>query len=331
MTPGSTDSVERLLNLAMFLVDSAEPVTIQRCREAVEGYGGQASEATFARMFERDKKTLRECGLVIETTAVGGTEAYRIDPIATFAAPIEFTQDDLTVLGLAGASLGDDPSFPFGTDLRLALAKLALETTDGRVANPGRLADERPLEQGRIAARIADAVTARKSVTFRYTKTEGSNTDREVDPYGVFSRDGRWYVVGRDASADDLRVFALSRIADLHVDAAAPGTPDFERPEGFDVAAFALLPFQMGSPDAAFTALIRFAAPEGWRAPRLSAGRGELVVSPGGAVTWRVEARDGAVLSRWVVENGPGVTLLEPAALAAELAAGLAKVAADHA
>lgn len=331
MADERTDSVERLLNLAMFLANSAEPVTIQRCREAVVGYDPEAADEAFARMFERDKKTLRASGIVIKTSDAEGTEAYYVDLEETFAAPVEFTSDDLTVLGLASASLGHDPSFPFGADLHLALAKLALETTDGRVANPGRLADEEPTRQGRVAAKLADAATARKRVTFEYTNRQGRHAHRDVEPYGVYSKDGRWYVVGRDVDAGAERVFALSRIERLAVHDAKPGSPDFERPADFDVAAWAMLPFQIGPAEAAFEARVRFAPNETWRAPRLSAGRGRIELRDDGTAVWIVKARDGASLARWVVENGPGVSVEAPAQVADLLRSGLDAVVAAHA
>jgi proteasome accessory factor B len=318
------------MNLAMFLARTSEPVTAERCREAVEGYPSGQDRAAFERMFERDKDELRRSGLAIETLVEGDRSTYRLDAEATFAAPVDLVASDLTVLGLAGAALADDPSFPFGADLRLALAKLTLESSGGRVANPGTLADESPRAQGRMAAGLAEAALARKRAAFSYTNAAGDRRRREVDPYGVFSRDGRWYVVARDLGADSERVFALSRIEDLEVNASKPGTPDFERPDDFDVAAWAMLPFQIGAREDAFEAVVRFGAQDAWRAPRLSAGRGVLVTDPDGSVTWTVHARDGAALERWVVENGPGLALAGPDELRARLAASLGDVAASH-
>jgi proteasome accessory factor B len=282
-------------------------------------------------MFERDKDELRRSGLAIETVADGAGSTYRLDAEATFAAPVELGSADLSVLGLAGAALADDPSFPFGADLRLALVKLTLETARGRVANPGALADERPRAQGRIAAELAEAALSRKNVAFDHTGAGGETRRRDVEPYGVFSRDGRWYVVGRDRDADAMRVFALARIDGLKPNAAKPGTPDFDRPEDFDVAAWAMLPFQIGTREDAFPALIRFSAEEAWRARRLSAGRGEMGdPGPDGSVEWAVEARDRVALERWVVENGPGLDLVAPDDLRAGLAASLSEVADIH-
>ena len=324
------DAAERLLNLAMFLARSQEPVTAEQCRESVAGYSEDQELDAFLRMFERDKDELRRSGLVVETVAIGETAAYRLDGAATFASPIELTPDELTILGLAGAALADDPSFPFGSDLRMALAKLALETTEGRIANPGTLADEEPPHQGRDAALLADAIASRKRVRFDYTKPAAAATARNVRPYGLFSSEGRWYLVGRDDDAGDMRVFALSRMGGLTANDRRPGTPDFDRPKDFDVAAWAVLPFQMGPKDASFDAELRFEARSAWRAPRLAAGRGALATDSAGEVTWRVTARDADALLRWVVENGPGIRLVAPKDLSGRLMTSMLAVAQAH-
>jgi predicted DNA-binding transcriptional regulator YafY len=327
-----TDLAERLLNLAMFLARNPQGVTAEDCRDQVDGYGGEAAQndAAFKRMLERDKETLRSSGLVIESRPEGTTTRYILDAGATYAAPLDLSADEVTVLGLAGAALADDPSFPFGADLHLALAKLAAQTTEGRVANPGRMADEAPETQGRVAATLADAVTRRKTARFTYTKADGTSRERLVDPYGIYSTEGRWYLVAFDREAEGERVFALARLADLAVNQKQPATPDFERPEGFDVTAWAMLPFQIGSSEHAFEAVLRFAPDSAWRARRLSAGRGSMTAAPDGSAVWTVTARDSVALQRWVVENGPGIVLVEPTAACQHLAHRLAEVARAH-
>ena len=234
------------------------------------------------------------------------------------------------MLGLAGAARADDPSFPFGADLHLALAKLAAQTSEGRVANPGRMADEAPETQGRIAATLADAVARRKTTRFDYTKPDGALRRRTVEPYGIYSTEGRWYLVARDRDAGEERVFALTRITSLEVDPRQPASPDFERPEGFDVTSWAMLPFQIGAREASFEAVVRFDPDAAWRAARLSAGRGTLAAGVDASVTWTVSARNGDALARWVIENGPGLTLASPAALRARLVGALTDVARAH-
>ena len=88
------------------------------------------------------------------------------------------------------------------------------------------------------------------------------------------------------------------------------------------------MPFQFGPPIA--NAVVRFAPGEAWRAERLTLGQGELVHQTDGSTTWTIEVADGDGLLRWVVENGPGVSVESPADLRTRLQAGLQEVIARH-
>jgi len=83
--------------------------------------------------------------------------------------------------------------------------------------------DERPAPQG-IEPRLGtpepafgplwEAVRDRRPVTFSYRAAGRSEPQRrELEPWGVVNRHGRWYVAGWDRVRDDTRVFRLSRIA----------------------------------------------------------------------------------------------------------------------
>jgi len=91
-----------------------------------------------------------------------------------------------------------------------------------------------------------------------------------------------------------------------------------------------MLPCQIGPRQTEFEAVVRFAPDAAWRAPRLSAGRGRLDTRPDGSVTWTVAARDSETLARWLVENGPGATLVEPSDTRDRLVGSLAEVARTH-
>ena len=156
----------------------------------------------------------------------------------------------------------------------------------------------------------------------------GEHKHHRLEPYGLFIRDGRWYVAGRDRDLGEIRLYAVARTASLEVNAARPKTPDFECPRDFDVRTFICLPFQYG-PDS-FEARISFEPAQAWRAPALTAGIGQTVAGADGSLTWSVSARDANRLMRWVVENGPGLRLVAPSALAEALRDRLEGVAAVH-
>lgn len=320
-----TDATERLVNLALYLAAARGPVRRERIRTEVAGYppSSQQDEAAFARMLERDKKDLRAAGLVIESDAEGN---YHLDPGSTFAAGVTLAPEEAAAVRAVGVALLADPSFPFAEELRFALAKIAtaLETPDAPVR--ALTADEEPERQGTSVSALGEAVAARKLASFEYTNSLGDTKPHRIEPFGLFARDGRWYVVGRDTTLDQTRVYAVGRIRDLSVNTARPETPDFERPVGFDVASFIGLPFQYGHDELAVTLVIE--PSQAWRAPGLASGKGELTTRPDGSVEWSVLARDRRRLLRWVVENGPGISVAAPAGLAEELVAGLASAAA---
>ena len=320
-----TDAAERLVNLALFLASQRSPVTAEACRSAGLGYPDAQDAAAFIRMFERDKDALRAAGLVIEVSRDEGTEAYRIDAEATFTRPVDLAPAEQAAVRAVAAALASS-GFPFGEDLARALGKIGTATTMEMAGTAP--ASRSATDESGLAATVAEAVFARKSVTFDYTNAHGGHSRRAVDPYGLFSRHGHWYLTGHDRNASALRTFALRRTRNLIVNAARPRTPDFERPADFDITEHERLPFQYG-PEAT-DALVRFEADAAWRAERLTLGRGSLTGQPDGSVLWRIEARDLRRLARWIIEEGPGIRPVEPPVLVQHVRRGLATVVAAH-
>ena len=306
-------------------------MSAETIRAEVIGYPENQDEDTFLRMFERDKKQLRACGLMLEVVDLEGVPGYRLDGDASYAGEVRLTGAEHAVLRAVAAALASDPGFPFGTDLAIAVAKLGgtQDEGGGRSASArGALTDETPDVQGAMAAVLAEAVASRKRVDFGYTNATGDTRDREVEPYGVFFQDGRWYLVGRDMARDEARTFAVRRMRDVRANPRRPGSPDFDAPADFSVAEHMLLPFQYGP--AAIECELRFSAEDAWRAPRLIGGQGTLEMLPDGGARWVVKAASLPRLARWIVENGPGVMPVAPPELRATLADGLRKVVARH-
>ncbi len=320
------DAIERLVNLALYFSNARSPVSAKDIRRDVAGYPDRQDDASFLRMFERDKDDLRVSGLAI-VACDDDPSQYMLDREATYIRDVQLETDQIAVLRAVGAALAEDPSFPFRDDLRAALMKLLGSLDEPRPLAASRLADEAPSEQGELAAEIASAIISRKRMRFTYTTSVGVTKGRSVDPYGMFLREGRWYLVGRDSDRDDLRVFALARVAELTVERSRPKSPDFERPADFDVAAFVRLPFQYGPEK--IDALLRLSSDAAWRLRGSIGVSGELSQKADGAL-WRVAARDGRRLLRWVVENGPGIELVSPAELRESLGTVLGEVIRCH-
>lgn len=328
----ASNATERIVNLALFLASSRDPVSASEIALNVAGYSAEQNEAAFNRMFERDKDELRRAGLVITVDRTGAAERYRFDADATFAETVKLGPVEAMQLRAAAAAMLADASFPYADDLRSAVAKV-VATVGSPVGSssailPSLSADESPATQGDTVAALTRTVTARKRARFGYTGAEGRRSQRAVEPWGLFARDGRWYLVARDVDADAPRVFAVARMRDLMIEQRRPKSPDFERPDDFNVSTFMLLPFQFGSHAAEAT--LRFTGAAAHRATALAAGQGALTHAADGSVTWHVAMADETRLASWIVANGPGIEPVAPDSLRAALSAGLRKVVALH-
>jgi proteasome accessory factor B len=324
-----TEAPERLVNLALLLASTKTHITAEQCRASGLGYPDGQDEAAFLRIFERDKDCLRAAGLVIDVALdpYTDTEAYRLDAAATYARPVDLDHAEVSALRAVAAALADDPSFPFRSDLELALGKLGatgkdapLATTDLDGANSAVIAQ-------RVRA-LAEAVRNRKTITFDYASSTGQRK-RCVDPYGLFFREGSWYLTGQDSLLSEIRTYAVERMNDLDVNPLRPKTPDFELPAEFDVREQERLPFQYGG--ALQQARLRFQPDIAWRAERLSKGHGRVESLPDGSAVWTVEVADLDRLASWIIDEGPGIHPVEPHELLTALKNGLKRVSDAHA
>src|SRR6267143_1931016 len=79
---GRMDKLERLTNLLLVLLEAPRALTMREIVDQVEGY--PEGEAACRQTFERDKRTLREEGVPLETVTVEergqGVLGYRVRP-----------------------------------------------------------------------------------------------------------------------------------------------------------------------------------------------------------------------------------------------------------
>ena len=208
-----SDRTERLLNLLFALMSSARPVPKHVLRDAIDAYRESPSDEAFERMFERDKDELRGMGVPVETVegsdGVGGIEGYRVAADAYALPEVPFTADEIAVLGLA-ARVWEVASL--GPAAQRAVQKL-------EALGPGTVVDGPVGVETRIATAepsfpvLLEAVRSRRTVRFDYRKPGDDLPEpREVQPWGVASRRGHWYLVGHDVVRGAARVFRLSRV-----------------------------------------------------------------------------------------------------------------------
>src|SRR6478736_6704070 len=195
----SKRKTERLLGLVVCLLSTTRYLTAEQVRQAVPGYPEQ--DELFKRMFERDKEDLRDLGVPLETGVnhpFDDDPGYRIRQQAYQLPELRLEADEAAVLGLAA-----------------------------RVWRRAELA-------GAAAGALWEAVRDRRPVTFSYRAAGRSDPQRrELEPWGVVNRHGRWYVAGWDRGRSAIRVFRLGRIAGPVKFCGPPGRVTV--PEGTDV------------------------------------------------------------------------------------------------
>ncbi|GEJ55702.1 helix-turn-helix transcriptional regulator [Anaeromyxobacter diazotrophicus] len=245
---------ERLLDLAAFLLRAAEPVSWREIQEQFPGdYGG--SEEAAIRKFERDKAELLELGIPVRWDAQDEDRpaGYLIDRDEFYLPNLELPPEDLVLLYLAGSAALAQGAFPYAKDLAHALNKLSFAARAPGASETAALAARhlssddaapaRPGGGGPLAQQLEElsaAVMAKKRVHLAYQGAERrARTERDVDPYGLYQSGSAWFLVGWCHLRRDVRTFHLARILELSVNAAAPRTPDFAVPAGFDLHALA--------------------------------------------------------------------------------------------
>jgi proteasome accessory factor B len=227
---------ERLLNLLILLLVSRNFVTKDRIRDAIQEYRTHTSDEAFEKMFERDKDELRALGIPIE---VGHLDAffedevgYRIKRDAFELPQVELEPDEAAVVGLA-ARVWQHAGLADATSQALLKLKAAGVETDREaldVVQPRLVADEPAFDA------LWAATQTRTPVAFDYRRAGvAESSRRHLQPWGVVSARGRWYVVGHDSDRGEARLFRLSRVAGDVVSDGRAGA--FVVPEGTDVRA----------------------------------------------------------------------------------------------
>jgi predicted DNA-binding transcriptional regulator YafY len=167
---------------------------------------------------------------------------------------------------------------------------------------------------------VADAVWASRPLEISYHRGE-SSVQRILEPLGVVLKAGIWYLVAR--SDEQVRTYRVSRIR-----AARPLEETFERPAGFDLAAWwaeSSAAYEREVPRLEITvrvrtdAMWRLADAVGNRVVRAAQRLGEP--DEDGRQVLRISVEWPEEATGRFVAAAPDVEVLEPAALRAELLA----------
>jgi proteasome accessory factor B len=328
------DPLERLTNLLAVLLETREPLTQDRITHELAGqYPADAVARRGA--FERDKALLRAEGVPIEsvTTADGGT-AYRIDRSRFELADLGLTPAETRALQVAVATVHLGTGW--GEDALLKLdaggSGTARDRARGDRDDPDRDDPDREVPPADVSVAVGamaapssaqilpalfDANSRRAAVTFGYR-----DATRTVDPYGLVSRDGFWYLVGRDHDRDDVRTFRVDRITG---DVVTGDAQAFTPPVGFEPAK-ALVKDARALGDGPSAAIVLVDA---GHASRVLADLGESAVRErraDGAIVFTVPCANLWAFRSWLLGFLEHAEVLEPLAVRSQVIAWLTAV-----
>ena len=324
----ANSKVERLMNLVICLLSTRQYLPAERIRESVAGYSDTANYEAFSRMFERDKNELRDLGVPLETGSASRfstVEGYRINRDAYELPEIELARDEAAAVAVA-VSLWQSPELSSAGQsalLKLRAAGVQVDTDASPAAVTAVPARSRGSEPA--LGKLLGAIDAGKSVTFSHRASPTARAlTRTVQPWGVVTHLGRWYLVGHDVDRNDIRTFRLSRIDD---DVAAFGSKgSVRKPDDVDLAS--IVDRAAGASDITGEALVWVADGRAMELRRLGRDEGSRVVDGRSGTLVRISTRSWDWIARVITGHGVDAFVVEPAELRDDVRSKLASAAA---
>lgn len=310
--------LERVTNLLAILLETRRPVTLDQIAQELVGQYPDRPEARRT-AFERDKAILRSQGVPIRQEVLGGDAAgqtgYWVERSEYELADLDLTADERRAvqMALATVHLGTR----WGEEAWWKLER----PQDGPVYGASEIAAVLPADADLPLA--YQAVAQRRRCEFSYR-----GRDRHLEAYGLLSRHGHWYLVGRDVDAEEVRAYRLDRMASGSLRVGDPEA--FVRPEGFSVAeAFPADARAVGDPgDGPSVARVRISGP---RATTSWSARGIPVLEDGddASVVVEVPCVNRPAFRSWVLSLGEDAEVLGPPEIRSEMVAWLQALAGE--
>ena len=212
----SRNRTERLVNLVICLLSTRRFLTAAQIAATVPGYEHDQEDPreheAFQRKFERDKSELRDLGVPLETGTASIFDpepGYRIAR-GDYALPdVRLEPDETAAVGIA-ARLWQHAGLAAAATSGLLKLRAAGVDVD---LHASTLGVEPVVKVDPAFGPLQTAARERRQVRFDYrTPEDDAAQTRRVQPWGVVSWRGRWYVVGHDLDRQATRSFRLSRV-----------------------------------------------------------------------------------------------------------------------
>jgi proteasome accessory factor C len=329
MVSHDTDKLIRQLSLVAYLMAERRALTARDVKSNVEGYSEMSDEA-FARRFYSDRAELLALGVPLQSQRdeFTGEELYTLRSENYFLKKLVLDDDELAALQTALYLL--EGKFAYAEPLRLALQNLALGRPgfdEPATATAVRVEvldpDYSPEMPGRLG-KLEGAISKQRTIKFPYYSiSRNRQSERTVNPYGLLSDNGSWYLIGQDLDRKDIRTFRVSRIrGDIRF--ATRRERDFRIPGDFDIDVYrGRPPWQIG--DLVGEARVELAGDTAWWVDRAYGGAGQL--EDGVFVT---EYSTVSQLASWILRQDGRAVPLEPDELRREVAQALRAVRDRH-
>lgn len=315
------------MNLVICLLSTRQFIPAEKIRSTVQGYNDSKTVESFNRMFERDKNELRALGIPVETgrtSRYSTIDGYRISPEAYALPPIELDRDEAAAVAIA-TSLWTSPEL--STASQSALIKLRAGGIEVDTDSDTLLAAAAPRSVGseQTLQALFDAIENRAAVRFDH-RSGTSVTTRTLEPWGVVTNKGRWYVVGHDRDRDATRTFRLSRIVGQVQTVGAAG--EVSIPADIDLSAIVADAVNWAdtlSVRGTATVWVAEGRAAGLRRAAVSSTPNSIAGRDGDNLELEIESLHG--LTRLVLSAGADAVVLDPPELRAAVVDGLTRLA----
>jgi predicted DNA-binding transcriptional regulator YafY len=140
-----------------------------------------------------------------------------------------------------------------------------------------------------------------------------------VEGYALLFQSGHWYLIGRDLTRDDIRVFRAGRMGDVASNKAKPNTADYSVPDDFSVDQYVgRQAWELGEDEEPVRAVVRFRFPLSLWAERNGYGR-VIEKHDDGSETREFTVRQVTPFARWVLSLQTDAEIIDPEELRAEV------------
>ncbi len=349
---------ERWLNLLAFLCDRRYPVTREQIFTEVEDYragwlkGDATSQESVRRKFERDKRELRELGVVLKPESRkidaehldGDVEGYRLRPRDLYLPYLDLTTgprerkppyhlpsvalkpDDFAVLRRAAERVLQLGESPRGGSAAAALRQVSFGLP-GTAPGDEEVALTAPVSPlfAEVFAVLRQGVEELQAVRCVYYAIGRDREDeRIIEPYALMLSWGTWYCIARARERDAMRVFRVDRMRSA--DLTSESADGFKVPATFSVQQYLdRAPWELTG-DTPTKVRVRIAFPHArWV---MAEGLGTVVeaVDAAGGALLEFAVRNPDPFIRWLLPFGSQAEIIEPDALAAQLDAERSRI-----